>query len=377
MDGVTLLYNKSVLLISPEPWEGIFVSKHHYAIELAKKNNRVFFLNPPSSEMPKNSFDVKKVDGLEVYTINYATHLKGARFYPFPLRSLIERNFLKKLERATKTKFDIIWSFENSRFFDFRFARKGILKIYHQVDLNQEFNPYLAAKTADIVFAVNDQIKERLYKYNQRVYKIPHGYSMPNSGSFVNIQMKKRDDQFKSAGISAMYVGNLDSFYLDFKIFKEIIRRNPFIEFYLIGPYKNDNELYKEFQTASNVHFIGRVAYNEIESYLKNADILLLLYRADEFSDYLASSHKVLEYLASGKVIVSSFMQEYLRHNDIIVMSEKNYQLPDLFDSVVQNLTHLNTPELIGKRKALASDNTYSKQLDRIIEKLKDNNLLS
>ncbi len=39
---------KTILLISPESWGKSFVSKHHYAVELAKKGNIVYFLNPPS-----------------------------------------------------------------------------------------------------------------------------------------------------------------------------------------------------------------------------------------------------------------------------------------------------------------------------------------
>ena len=40
MDG---LKNKKILLISPQSWGTMFVAKHHYAIELAKLGNEVYF----------------------------------------------------------------------------------------------------------------------------------------------------------------------------------------------------------------------------------------------------------------------------------------------------------------------------------------------
>ncbi len=42
------IINKTILFISPGPWGINHVSKHHYAIELAKIGNDVYFLNPPS-----------------------------------------------------------------------------------------------------------------------------------------------------------------------------------------------------------------------------------------------------------------------------------------------------------------------------------------
>lgn len=369
------LHPKRILLISPESWSHIFVSKHHYAVELARRGHYVYFLNPPDPLHYKQLHMAES--GIErLRVVNYPGQLKGIRLLPVFLRRGLNRRFLRQLETLAGARMDVVWNFENSRFFDFSFAGNR-LKIYHQVDLNQEFHPYIAAKTADIVFAVNEKISQRLCKYNPRVYKIPHGYSVPCFDSEGTLQVEKGEVHFNKAGVRAMYVGNLDSFYLDFSIFKEIIRRNPAVQFYLIGPYKIGNELYNEFQTASNVHFIGKVAHNAIEYFLKKGDILLLLYRADEFPDYLASSHKVLEYFASGKAIVSSYMEEYVEHQDIIVMSENNKQLPSLFETVVKNLSQFNTPELTEKRKAFALENTYNKQLDRIVEKLKDNNLLS
>ncbi len=45
-----ILDNKVILIISPQAWGKMFLSKHHYAIELAKLGNEVYFLNPPDND---------------------------------------------------------------------------------------------------------------------------------------------------------------------------------------------------------------------------------------------------------------------------------------------------------------------------------------
>jgi glycosyltransferase involved in cell wall biosynthesis len=369
-----LFSNNNILLISPEPWDGISVSKHHYAIELSKRGNTVFFLNPPNREQ-QQAIAITKVADYNIWKVDYKVLLRGARFLPSFVRIFFERRFLRKLEQIVRKKIDVVWNFENSRFFDLRFAGKHVVKIYHQVDLNQNFNPKLAAETADIVFAVNEPICKSLIAFTPKVYKIPHGYHPPDAG----IQNHKAFEKWKSYGernnLIAVYVGNLDSFYLDNQLFQNLIRSNPQVRFVLVGPYETNNSLYQEFRSSSHVHFTGRLSFSEIASFLDAADVLLILYRSDEFPEYVATSHKVLEYLASGKVIVSSFMQDYTAHKDLLVMANKNADIPDLFRDVTQNIDAYNKDELMAKRKVFALNNTYSMQLNRIVEKIKENNL--
>ena len=44
------LRGKKILIISPQHWGKMFLAKHHYAIELAKRGNEVYFLNPPEQK---------------------------------------------------------------------------------------------------------------------------------------------------------------------------------------------------------------------------------------------------------------------------------------------------------------------------------------
>ena len=109
---------KNILLISPEAWSHLFVSKHHYAIELSKRNN-VFFLNPPTE-----TFSLEGTDYKNLWKIDYKPFMKGLRFFPAFLQRYFMRRKFDKLEKLASIKFDCVWSFDNSVFFDFTFLPK-------------------------------------------------------------------------------------------------------------------------------------------------------------------------------------------------------------------------------------------------------------
>src|SRR5688572_25831414 len=109
---------KSVLIISPEPWKHLFVSKHHYAIELSKRN-KVYFLNPPGKK-----YLFQKTSYGNVWEITYPAFPSGLRFFPRYFQLLWIKRKYNEIQKLVGTKFDCVWSFDNSVFFDFSFLPK-------------------------------------------------------------------------------------------------------------------------------------------------------------------------------------------------------------------------------------------------------------
>src|SRR5690606_40493981 len=65
------------------------------------------------------------------------------------------------------------------------------------------------------------------------------------------------------------------------------------------------------FCTFDNVHYLGVLKADELVSYYSLADVLLIAYKADEYKDQLSNPHKMMEYLASGKMIVATRSEEH------------------------------------------------------------------
>jgi hypothetical protein len=357
------LINKNILLISPEPWDFVFVTKHHYAIELAKRGNKVFFLNPPSNEHLKNIV-VKPAPGINgVYVVDYKKYLRGQRHLPSFIRKWVDRSFIRRLERKTDTRINVILNFENSRFYDFDFLPRSVMKIYFQVDEDQNFHIKKAATTANFVFAINHEIHDTLKKYNKISHVIGHSFN----GNFSSLSSqilagKNIYTQVNQGNPKAYYVGNLDNIYLNKKLFIRLVLEYPNVDFVIIGPYLMKSEIYLSLKDTKNITFLGKIPSAEISTLLQDADILISLY----INEFDSSSHKLLEYFASGKVIVSNWFKEHEDKQDLIIMSRKEDELLNLFGKVAENLEEYNRSDKMLKRISFAFNNTYEKNLNKI-----------
>lgn len=347
------------MLISPEPWDHIFISKHHYAIHLGKRGNKVFFLNPPSKEdaLLQTTYE-------NVFSITYKGFLTGLRFLPSFLKKIFIKEKFLSLQKLCSVKFDIVWTFDNSVFFDFSALPSEVLKINHVVDLNQDFQTEKAATTADFCFCTTEQIKNRLLRYNSKVFKVNHGFNNIIS-TFASVILPGKSK------IKALYTGNLAIPYIDWNLIKRIVIENPNIDFILIGPGQDDTsikEYYHQLSQRDNCFFIGKVNAEELQSYYARADLLLICYKQESQSDQVANPHKVMEYLGSGKMIVATYTGEYINlcNANLMLMCERNDEFMGIFQKALNELIIWNSNERQQLRKAFALDNTYEKQLQRI-----------
>lgn len=360
---------KTILIISPEQWTDHAVSKHHYARTLAEMGHTVLFLNPPC--YAKSDIVITPVDDYDNLSIVQASQVaKGLRYYPSFIRYQLEKSWLERLEERFGQEIDVVWLFENSRFFNLRFAGNR-LKIYHQVDLNQNFNHGEAAYTADICFCTTDYIKKELSPYNNRVYKIHHAVANFGKSEVLSSEQKKRI----SDSINVMYVGNLDLHYIDSELLIRIVKAHPEIKFHFVGKYKKDGVLHYSSKMLPNINWWGMVESKMIPPLLQEVDVLLCIYKAEYYKKQLASPHKIMEYLASGKTVVATYTDEYKDKLDLIEMVENNSDYPDAFDKVINNIKEYNSVDRQNKRIRFSLDNTYIRQIEKINNILVNNGL--
>lgn len=347
-----LLKNKNILLISPEPWGHIFVSKHHYAVHLGKRGNKVFFLSPPS-----NAQSVEKTEYENVFSISYGGFPQGLRFYPVFLQRYFIRKKFNLLQNLCEVQFDIVWSFDNSVFFDFSTLSQKVLTISHIVDLNQNFNTVKTAKTADLCLGVIPKIVDRLTAHNRYTYLVNHGVqSFKEADVSVELPGNNR--------VKAMYIGNLNMKYIDWPLLEKLTSKNSHVDFMFFG--ENNSEMHYFFD-RNNVFYLGKVLAEKIPAYLNCADILLIVYSKGYYKNY-ATPHKMMEYLASGKMICATWTEEYeeLHEKGLIKMSRTADEYLKAFSTVVSGLAEHNNIHNQEQRTAYALNNTYDRQIDRI-----------
>lgn len=373
--------NKIIIIISPQKWGKMHISKHHYAIEVAKKGNIVYFLNPPIRQfLPKiNINKSKKYDNL--YVVDYSF------FFPYNLRFHFRSLFDKLLAlnirfilKKIKSKIDILWCFDTNLISDFN-TFGNVIKIYHPVDNIIGTNQKKLLQSADYVFSLSDVITKDLQTHhNRKIHFINHGLS----DYFIKTDIKKEQKTNKK---QVYFVGNILLASLDRTITKKIVLDNSDIIFTFIGAYDYSSNniggsqetdalnFVKFLKKSENVVLKGSMHPMYIPQELQNADILLVLIDPQKDINKGSNSHKILEYLSIGKVIVANHISTYANKPGLIEMVKEmhNEKLPALFKKVINNLDYYNSPELQKKRIDFALNNTYAKQIQRIEKIISEN----
>ncbi|HVG42252.1 MAG TPA: hypothetical protein VM888_11630 [Chitinophagaceae bacterium] len=368
----SMLTGKVILIISPDSWSHVFISKHNYSVEAAQKGNLVYFLSPIENKLKKGEVTIEDSGFENLFVVRYQP------WFPIFLRFQLPQLFhwlmnrqAKKIVKVIGKPIDIVWDFNPLPLFnDLRIFRAPI-SIFHPVDkiLNKVDN-----RGANIVFSLSQEIFDMVQSDKAPKVFINHGlsksYVKELSGNGISSSMEKR--------VKICYVGNLMIHSIDFELMQQIIEENSVVDFHFIGPYENagnplgmssnnQSDLFVAFlKKQAHVTLYGAMKSSEVARKLKEFDGFILCYKQSKYFSN-DNSHKILEYLSTGKVIISTHITHY-RNEDFLVMSpkENNKAFANLFREVVTNISTYNSKELADKRIAYALDNTYEKQMERI-----------
>ncbi len=365
---------KTILIISPDKWSNLRVSKHNYAVKLAELGNRVVFLEPPTLDGPKQP-QLRKAESDPVELISYNTFVKGERFIPLTLLNMIRRSQAKAINRLIGNNADVVWSFYPSQFFDLSVFQAKI-SIFHPVDKVLSTRYWIAAKNASLVLSVSDYLLKDFAAFNKHAYIINHGIAE----DYAEIASQKpSNDSVNSSDLKFGYVGNLLRQDIDHPILLKILKQHPTVTFIFWGSYKVSDqtpskvvEFIDQLKSLPNVVLKGLTHPAEIAKESPTMDGFLCCYDPEIEVNRASNNHKMLEYLSTGKIVVSHFVEMYADKTHLLQMATtyKNNELPLLFKQVVGNLAFWNSVEKQQERKAFALDNTYLKQIIRIEEKI-------
>lgn len=348
--------NLTILIISPDKWDFLPVSKHHYAMELAKDND-VYFINPTNSK--KENLTEK---GVKI--INQYRQIRGINKLPKLLQKFLMKSEVNSIMNQIEgNKADIIWSFDTSRLYYLDLFNAKI-KIAHVVDFSEHFNFNELISSADFCFATSDSITNKMLKLNKLVYKINHGYYS------INRTVNNSNSRIEKSTLTGVYIGNLNIKYLDWKAISKIVIHRPDVKFYFIGSLsinkvlKNDKYFMNVYQ-SKNTHFIKEITPEEVELELKMCDFCFLAYKEKEFPNQLQNPHKVMQYLGSGTPVFASFTYEF-KDTNLLFMYNDSERIQEDFDSFLSASSFHFSQESKQKRIDFALNNTYEKQIERI-----------
>jgi len=105
------------------------------------------------------------------------------------------------------------------------------------------------------------------------------------------------------------YYGVLDE-RLDQSLLGAAAQENPEWHFILVGPIAKIDQ--RQLPQAPNIHYLGQKSYKELPQYLANWDVAMLPFAQNASTEFISPT-KTPEYLAAGRPVVSTPIQDVVR----------------------------------------------------------------
>jgi len=357
------------------------LSKMHYAAELAAKGHTVYFVNPPRQSSNKENVYINDSIAIPHITIINTQPVKQGLLlrHKFPgLYRQLTKSYVKKIKKITGNSIDELWCFNPNMFTapkQFK-AKKTLLMLY---DFYKGKHIEAACKNSDALISITHVAYDFYKRADKPSLLLSHGLA----GSFAVIaeEKLKKNNFIVQHGkkIKIGYTGNLLRHGMNTLLAKKLIEKNPQVEFHFWGPDSLKENNVSGLSEASQQHldflqFLkksvsvvlhGVKAVNELAEEMQAMDAFIFLYSAKTDINAASNSHKILEYLSTGKAIISTFVSQY-QYNTLLVMSKDEASFLATFEKVISSLPEYNAPELQKKRIAFALENTYHTQIERI-----------
>lgn len=218
---------------------------------------------------------------------------------------------------------------------------------FSQYILDAEIN---LQKHADVAFFVNHQLAEERKQYNPRTFHLGHGVDYAH---FAKVQSRTLEIPLDIAKINEPTVGYIGSITgLDYKLIKYLAQKNRDVSFVFIGSVNSDISIVKN---EPNIYFIGKKDYALLPSYMQRINCFGIFYDINDTFNQYRNPKKLLEYLATGKPIVSCPILELDYFRDYIYVA-KSYEE---FSQMIKKAMYEDSPDDRDKRIQYAKSNTW------------------
>ncbi|MCX7835048.1 MAG: hypothetical protein N2450_03120 [bacterium] len=212
----------------------------------------------------------------------------------------------------------------------------------------------ICAQKADIVFTTSRTLKNIFQTYTKRIVFIPNS---ADDEFFCPKWMSSTEEPEILKKYSRPifgYFGGINSI-LDWDALLYLSQIRPYYTFLLFGwidggPELQQNNSFKKVMLQKNVHFVGKIPYNDLPTVMSHIDVGMILDAPNDFSK-TRNQNKVYQYLLSGIPIIGPFAQpDYTPFKSLLHLAETKEELPEKADLALQ----ANTPEQSKRRRMYA-----------------------
>jgi UDP-galactopyranose mutase len=299
-----------LICLSHLRWDFVYQRPQHLLSRFARER-RVFFVEEPIFDERQIRLDVsRRDDGVHVVVPHLPVELMGQN-NDDALKSLLDQLFE---ERAIGEH--VLWYYTPMAISWSRHLQP-LAVVYDCMDELSAFKgapPALREREselfrrADLVFTGGQSLYEAKRGQHKEVYAFPSSIDAPHFAQARHI----KDDPEDQANIPHPrlgFFGVIDE-RMDLELLDGIAEAKPDWHLVIIGPVvKIDSN---DLPRRDNIHYLDGKDYQELPAYLAGWDVTLLPFARNESTRFISPT-KTPEYLAAGKPVVSTSIQDVVR----------------------------------------------------------------
>jgi UDP-galactopyranose mutase len=163
-------------------------------------------------------------------------------------------------------------------------------------------------RRADVVFTGGQSLYEAKKDKHANIHAFPSSIDRAHFAQARNVS-EEPADQASIPHPRMGFFGVVDERF-DTQLLDEIAAARPDWNLVIIGPVVKIDE--KDLPRRPNIHYLGGKSYKELPQYLAGWDVAALLFARNEHTRFISPT-KTPEYLAAGKPVVSTSIQDVVR----------------------------------------------------------------
>lgn len=156
---------------------------------------------------------------------------------------------------------------------------------------------------------------------------------------------------------------------VDYDLLRIAAAARPDVHFVLVGPAVKVDPA--DFPQAPNLHWLGGRDYAQLPAYCRGYDVCMMCFALNEATEFINPT-KALEYLATGKPVISTAVRDVVRqYEDTVAIAHSPEEFVELIDDALAGKQNAMVAKGIEKAKAASWESTVAAMRGIIEEGLK------
>ena len=327
-------------------WDGVWQRPQQFLSRLAQ-NHRILFVEGPTvvPEEVTPRYQLKDADGYPNVKI-MQTYFPASQFYKDG--EWVDSERLRLLQEALQEELSgqfecpVQWFYDPMAVF---FANKlnDRAVVYDCMDQLSQFKfapPALIDRerqlleAADVVFTGGRKLWEAKSKANENCHFYGCGVDLNHfSKARADQTVVPHDIHFVHRPVLGFF-GVVDE-RIDYELITRLADANPEWSIVMIGPVAKVDP--NSLPNRTNVYWVGRREYATLPAYAKGFDVCIMPFALNEATEYINPT-KALEYMATGKPIVSSAVPDVISNfGDVVKIARSTEEFINLCQQAVKS----------------------------------------